>query len=285
LESEFFKFVFSRQVRRTIINIIFIGYLFYCPVVEGAFEKKEVGASSFAIGNAAVAIEKNVFAIYYNPAALRPSEYKRIAFTFQNFFGISDLNALDLTTCFSLADHPFSIAINRFGDQKYHEFQFCTGSSFEIIENGSVGMSIQCYMLSIEEYGQTMAWGVNLGILYKFLPELSIGTMVTNLNRPSVSESKEQLPQTMSMGLSYSPMTSLMLVFEMFQDLRYEPEFRAGITYQILPILIIRAGVEDQLNIYCYGLGINVERIFVDYAIRTHSVLGMSHIATISITL
>ncbi len=285
LEGEFFKFVFSRQVSKTIINSVFIGHLFCCLLANGAFEKKEVGASSFAIGNAAVAIENNLFAIYYNPAALGQSEPTRIAFTFQNFYGISDLNAMDLTTSFSLADHPFSIALNSFGDQKYHEFQFSAGSSFEIIENGSVGTSLQCYMLSIYGYGQTIAWGINLGIMYKFLPGLTIGTMVTNLNRPSISESEEQLPQTMSMGCSYYPVNNLMLSFEICEDCRYEPEFRAGFTYQVMPVLTIRAGVEDQLNIYCYGLGIRAGRFFADYALRTHSVLGMSHIVTLIIAL
>jgi len=285
LSCEFLKFAFIRPVCKTIIYIILIGYLFCCPVAKGAFEKKEVGASSFAIGNAAVAIENNMFAIYYNPAALVPSEPSRIAFTFQNFYGISDLNAMDLSSCFSLADHPFSIAFNSFGDQKYHEFQFSVGSSFNIIENGSVGTSIQCYMLSIYGYGQTTTWGINLGILYKFLPGLTIGTMVTNLNQPSISESKDQLPQTMSMGCSYYPVNNLMLSLEIFQDLRYEPEFRAGFTYQVMPVLTIRIGLEDQLNIYCYGLGIQVGRLFVDYALRTHSVLGISHIVTLIITL
>ena len=259
--------------------------MFYCLLANGAFEKKEVGASSFALGNAAVAIENNMFAIYYNPAALVSFEPMRIAFTFQNFYGISDLNALDLTTCFSLSDHPFSIALNRFGNQKYHEFQFSAGSSFEIIENGSVGMSIQSYMLSINSYGQTMTWGINLGMMYKVFPGLTIGMMVTNLNRPSISESEEQLPQTMSMGLSYVPVYNLMFAFEIFQDLRYEPEFRAGFTYQVMSVLTIRAGVEDQLNIYCYGLSIQVGRLIVDYALRTHSVLGISHIATLIIAL
>jgi hypothetical protein len=285
LSCEFFKFVFRRQVSKTIINSVFIVHIFYCLLAHGAFEKKEVGAASFATGNATVALEDNMFAIYYNPAALAASEHTRIAFTIQNFYGISDLNALDLTTCFSLVDHPFSISLNRFGNQKYHEFQCSIGSSFKIIENGSVGMSIQYYMLTIEDYGQTMAWGINLGIMYKFLPELTVGTMVTNLNRPIISVSNERLPQTMSLGFSYFPVYDLMLALDIFQDSQYEPEFRAGFTYQVTPVLTIRAGVEDQLNVYCYGLGIQVGRIFVDYALRTHSVLGISHVATLLITL
>jgi hypothetical protein len=283
--SEFFKFVLYRQISRTIIHIIFIVCLFDCPVVHSAFEKKDVGATSFALGNAVVALENNMFAIYYNPAALINSEHTRFALTAQNFYGISDLNAFDFTTCFPLADHPFSIALNGFGDQKYHEFQFSIGSSFEIIENGSVGMSIQYYMLTIEGYGQTMVWGINLGIMYKFLPGLTIGSMVTNLNRPSISVSKERLPQTMSLGFSYFPVYDLMLAFDIFQDSRFEPEFRAGFSYQVMSALTIRAGVEDQLNTYCYGLGIHVGQIFVNYALRTHSVLGISHVATLLITL
>jgi hypothetical protein len=270
---------------RTIIRLILIGCFFYCPDTRAAFEKKEVGASSFAIGNAAVAIDDFIFAIYYNPAALSLSEKVRVAFTVQNYYGISGLNSVDLTTRFSLAGYPFSIAINRFGDQKYHELQFSAGSRIEILKNCALGFSIQCYILSIRNYGQALAWGTNLAVLYRLLPEITIGALVTNLNRPTLSEVKEQLPMTTSLGLCYIPAEDLMLSLEIFQDTRYSAELRFGCSYQVLPLLRIRAGIEDHLDLYSYGIGINMNWINIDYALRTHSVLGISHIATLSLVL
>lgn len=265
--------------------LLIAGHLLCCPDLKGAFEKKEVGASSFAIGNAAVAIDDYLFAIYYNPAALSSSKNYQAAFTYQNFFGLRDLSSIDVTTQFSMADHPFSIALNQFGNPIYQELQFSAGSRIEIVEECKIGFSIQCYILSIKGYGQKVAFGTNIGLFYKMLPEVTVGALITNLNRPMISEDREYLPRTMSLGFSYFPEKNLTIYFEVLQDLRYSSEIRAGIAYQIIPFLTLRAGVEDHLSLYCYGLGLKMSWFNIDYSLRIHSVLGLSHIATFSVKL
>jgi hypothetical protein len=282
---DFFKLFAGWRIYKTIVSLILFCSVTFCPEVKSAFEKKEAGASSSAIGNAAVAIDGFIFALYYNPAALSTSEKIHTAFTVQNFFSISDLNSVDLIMDFTLADYPFSLAINRFGNRLYHELQFTLGSRIEVVKDFAIGFSLQSYILAIKGYGHTITWGANVGILYKFLPLLSVGALVTNINRPGISATKEQLPQTMSIGLCYLPTEKLMLSFEIFQDIKYQPEFRAGCEYHVIPLLTIRAGVEDQLDSFCYGLGIHINWIAIDYSLRTHPVLGLSHIATLSLIL
>jgi len=282
---DLFKLFYSCQPGRMICTLLVVGFNFFGPEVHSAFEKKDVGASSFALGNAAVAIDEFPFALYYNPAALSASKKYRMAFTVHNYFGISNLNEIDLTTCFNFAEHPFSVAINRFGDRRYQEIQFTAGSRFEIIKDCSIGFSVQCYILSIKDYGQALAWGVNFAVLYNILPEITIGSMITNLNRPTISRPREQLPRTMSIGFAYYPVSEFMVSVDLFQDTRYDQELRAGFSYRVIPTLTIRAGVEDQLNLYSYGLGINIDWITLDYSLRTHTVLGVSHIATVSIVI
>jgi hypothetical protein len=285
IDMEIVKLHFSCRCCRTIYSIIFLGFCIYCPQLYGAFEKKDAGASSFSLGNAAVAIDEFLFALYYNPAAISTSKGYQMAFTVQNYFGVSDLNEVDLTTCFSFAGHPISFAINRFGERRYQEIQITTGSRFEIFKNCALGFSVQCYILSIKGYGQALAWGANFAVLYKIHPEISIGSLVTNINRPTISRSREQLPRTMSIGFSYFPATDLMIAVDLFQDTHFDQELRVGCSYQVMPYFAIRIGVEDRFNIYCYGLGLNINWIMIDYSLRTHPVLGISHIATFSIAL
>jgi hypothetical protein len=259
--------------------------MFYISEAKAAFEKKEVGASSFAVGNAVVAIDDYFFAVYYNPAAIVSAEKFQIAFSFQNHFGIGEINTIDICSNFTVAGHPFSLAINRYGNKSYQEIQFSTGSSYTLIKNCAIGLGIQFYSLAIKQYGQAMTWGINFAFLYKLLPDVTIGALVTNLNQPVISRVGENLPQTMSLGFCYYPVTNLMVAFELFQDTRFNQEYRAGCSYQVIPFLTIRAGIEDRINIYSFGLGINMNWIEFDYALRSHPVLGGSHILTLSIEL
>jgi len=255
------------------------------PEIKGAFEKKEVGASSFALGNAAVAIDHYLYALYYNPAALSKDKSFQVAFSLQNFFGVRELNSVDLTTNFSLAGYPVSFAINRFGNQNYQEIQLTTATRYEFFQHCAIGISVQCYILSIRHYGHTSTWGLNVSFLYKVLPGISIGTMVTNLNQPVISSIHETLPQTMNLGICYAPVSDLLVSFEIFQDLRFPYEIRAGFSYQIISLLTVRAGIEDHLNIYSFGIGVKMAWINFDYALRNHPALGISHIITFSIVL
>lgn len=282
---DFLKFLYIFRSYTILYSIIIIGINSLTQEVKGAFEKKEVGASSFAIGNAAVAIDQYSFAVYYNPAAISTKEIFQTSFSFQNYFGISDLNSVDLTTNFKLASQPFSIALNRFGNKLYQEIQLTVASRYEILEYCAVGISVQGYMLSIHQHGQVLTWGINFSTLYKLLPELSLGALITNLNQPRISAIQEKLPQTMSLGLCYYPVPDLMVSFEIFQDMRFSQEYRAGCSYQVISFLTVRAGIEDKLNIYSYGLGISMKNIDFDYTLRNHPVLGISHIATFSIIL
>ena len=189
--EDFYKLIYKFRRWKTISSLVLASWFIFGSESQGAFEKKEVGASSFAIGNAAVAIDDFLFAIYYNPAALSTSKNFQAAFTYQNFFGLRDLSSIDLTAQFSMAKHPFSIAINRFGNYIYQELQFSAGSRIEIVADFTIGFSIQGYILSIKGYGQTVAFGTNLGVLYKVIPEISVGMLITNLNRPKISEARE----------------------------------------------------------------------------------------------
>ena len=282
---DFIKLLNRFRSNLHLYSIIIIGFICCIPDVKGAFDKKEVGASSFALGNAVVAIDQYLFALYYNPAALSTEGKFQTAFSIQNYFGIGDLNAIDIMINFSLFKHPFSFAINRFGNRYYQEIQLTAASRYELFEKCSIGFSVQYYLLSIQNHGQSLSWGVNISALYNLTPNVSIGALVTNLNQPVISSTLEKIPQTMSLGFCYNPVSDLEFSFEVFQDIRFDQEYRAGVSYQVIPLLKLRAGIEDQLNVYSYGFGINMAWMIFDYGLRNHPVLGISHIVTLSILL
>ena len=281
----FIKLIHWFKFYSLVYGIIIMGLICDCRELKSAFEKREVGAASFALGNATVALDQYLFASYYNPAALPTEKKFQMAFSLQNYFGIGGLNAIDLTTNFNLAQNPVSLAINRFGNQNYQEIQVTAATRYDLIRDCAIGISVQCYILSIWNYGRDMAWGLNFSVLYKVLSDLSIGAMVTNINKPVISSVHENLPQTMNVGFCYIPVPDIMILFEIFQDNRFSPAFRAGFSYQVISRLTIRAGIEDQTNMHCYGLGINMPWINFDYALRNHPDLGVSHIITFSIVL
>ena len=260
--------------------------LFFSPTItSGAFEKLETGAASIAMGNAMVAVQNNSHAIYYNPASISVSGKMQVAFTYQNFYEIGELNQVDITTNFLLGGHAFSAAVNRYGIPDYQEFQFTIGSNYNIAQDFEIGLSAQYYILSISEHGREQTWGINISFFYQFLSDLSIGAISTNLNQPEISKANEKLPQTMSLGLCYYPMEYMIISFELHRDIRFSPEYRAGFSYDLTSSFGIRAGIENNIETFSIGFGVKTAWACSDYAVKVHPILGVSHILTIQINL
>lgn len=251
----------------------------------GAFEKIEAGAASIAMGNALVALKQFPFALYYNPAALSVSENFQFVFTYHNLYGFSDLNQVNVLSNLQIGRYPFAIAIDRLGNRFYQEIQVTAGSKYDITPDCAIGASAQLYILTIQNYGQKITGGINISLLYNVLPEFSVGAIVTNVNQPRIAQIQEKLPQTMSLGFGYYPLDALSVSVELFRDIRFEHEYRAGFLYKITSSLDFRAGLEDKTDTYSFGFGIHTEWLGFDYALRVHQILGNSHLISIMMTL
>ena len=124
-----------------------------------------------------------------------------------------------------------------------------------------------------------------ISFLYQFLPRLSIGAMFTNLNQPEISKANEELPQNMSVGFCYYPIEYMIISFELHRDIHFSQEYRAGFSYDIMPSFSIRAGIENNIETYSLGFGLNTKWVGCDYAVKIHQILGVSHILTLQIDL
>ena len=268
--------------RKFVLILLIAGLI---PNLKAAFEKKDVGAVSIALGNATVAIDTFKTALYQNPACLSGNKFCRLMFSYQNYYGLADINEIDISVEWQLFQHPIAFAFNRFGNHIYQEVQFTTGSFIKIFDSFKIGLSGQLYSLSISGYGQSVSWGCNLAFLYYFTNSLSVGALVTNINGPVIGTGREKLPQTMSVGICYLSGENSTVSFEVFRDIQFEPEYRAGFSYQLMTAFILRGGMEDRLQSYACGFGLNYSWFEFDYAIKIHQILGVSHIISLSLCL
>jgi hypothetical protein len=263
----------EKIINKTVIFILSLPVLIYA-----AFEKSEAGAEPLALGNACVALQGSPYALYYNPANIHDIPSLQFAFSYQTFYGITEINQLNLIANYQIKKLPLSLGINRFGNNLYQEIQFTMGSSYRLINNTYIGASVQYYSLQIKRYGQSATWGVNLGFQYNAIENLDIGIQVTNINQPHLGKIKEKLPQCFSLGFCYSPIMSIKLLAEFFRDVSFEQDYRTGIAYNVSENFIIRVGIIDKYNSYSLGFGINVKHMVFDYALLNHQILGISHV-------
>jgi len=282
---DFLKFLTTSVFARKTGTAFYLFFALSLPASQAAFDKIEMGASALAMGNAAVARSGFPFAVYFNPAAINVQGPPGFALTYRNFYGLKEVRQVDLVSNFSIAGRSFSMGINHLGNEHYAEIQACLGIAYDLGHQFSMGLSFHLYHLRIEGYGEDLAWGIHCGVLAELLPSLALGAQMTNLNRPHISASGEKLPQRMTLGLSYTATEKMCILFAVCRDVRYGPEYRAGMAYQLTKGFTLRAGLEDSIETVSTGCGFALNDFCFEYALRIHQTLGPSHIVSFCLSL
>jgi hypothetical protein len=262
----------------------FLSILLLFTITRGAFDRMEAGAGPLAMGKACVAMQNLPFAIYYNPANISDNNLQ-LSLDYQNYYGIKDLNRVNLVFNLPIKRIPTSFAVSSFGNTIYREMQLMMAGAYRIASTLAFGVSLQYYHCSIKGYGSQSTWGINMGVAYELLDRVRIGSQVTNLNQPVISNVREKLPQTFSVGISYQAGKLFMLNMEFFRDTNFDQEYRFGLDYSLSSYFNIRAGIIDRLNNYSGGCALSLDKVSFEYALVIHQTLGASHITSLLISL
>ncbi|QIL77210.1 hypothetical protein [Hymenobacter sp. HDW8] len=93
----------------------------------------------------------------------------------------------------------------------------------------------------------------------------------------------ERVPTVLKAGLSYRPTSKLMLNVETEKDVEQDADFKAGIEYQLLEALALRAGFASLVEQTTAGVGFKAGRFQIDYAAAWQSALGLSQHVGVSL--
>lgn len=258
-------------------------YLLFTCSIYASFEKNEAGAREQSLGNATVALANSHFALFYNPANIQSISTFDIWTSYRNFYGLPDIYQADIVLNTSIYNINSALGISKYGNQLYSEIQISAGGRYHIVEDLSVGISLQGYFLSIKNYGDAQNWGLNLGLQYNYLDNLSVGAHISNINNPKFSTVSEEIPKTFSLGFKYGIIANGTLLFEFFRDVKHEQDYRGGFEYEPYNNIIIRFGIMDNTNAYSFGFGSRFKFLNFDYALINHTILGISHSITLGV--
>jgi len=226
------------------------------------------------------------------PAAIPPSSNRSkdtvLVFTavYSRPYNISELSESQLTygqilfekTHLALSWHRLSLA-------GYSEdlFSFSMGYS---IADWSVGLSLDRFRLSIEEFGVCSKFGSDLGLQWSVNENLQAGLIFNEINRPGLPD---RLPRKLSGGIAVKASPELLLCFDLRKSsdpslsLKNKLQVRIGGEYKLYSNFLIRAGVSNRPWKTSAGLGIKFMSYEVDYTWLNHPSLKSTHQIAVNI--
>lgn len=251
---------------------------------QAGFERREHGARQIGMGGAFVGIADNAWAMIFNPAGLGQLKAGEVsAFYSPQPFGLTELSLSSVAVVQPTSFGSFGIAGSRFGFELYREISGTVSYANSYDDIFFFGVNVTYNSLTIKNYGSASAIGVDIGVLTKITGDLRWGFFAANINAPTIGQAREKLPQVYSTGLSYSPVSSLLVGVDVVKDVRYSAVVKGGLEYNLVDVVSLRAGVGSNPTKFSSGLGVHYSYVQFDYALTSHQELGLSHQFSVTI--
>lgn len=262
--------------------------IFIAVNAAAIFDDYEPSPRARAMGGAFYSISDDANAVFYNPAGLSSTENNIMigyAKLFNNDFQVINSVALSMQlpkNFGTLGIGLLSMDVDFQDVNLLSEKTYALSHSFNILDDIhsrlDLGYTINMYHLSIEGFGDQPAFGINLGVLASIHQRTQIGFTFTNLNNPAVGEESEHdLPQKMSMGISYHPYTDVVTSLELKKTMNSRTEVHAGTEVKVTDMLYLRCGVRNEPTSYSLGARFNLYNIIIDYGFNTHTIEATHH--------
>lgn len=250
------------------------------------FELLDIGAKPIALGGAFTSLANNSNAVYYNPAGISQMPFREVSIFYSPApFGLKELANGSVNYVEPTKFGAFGLSAKTYGFELYKEVTATLTYANNYKRKIFYGANINLYNLKIQNYGSATTFGIDIGGLAYLTEFLRWGFSAYNLNRPSIGEQKDKLPQVYRTGLSVQlpQRNDVNFMLEVEKDTRYPASVKAGLEYTLYNMVDLRAGIGTEPTKFSGGIGIFYSMFEIDYGFYNHQDLGLTHQGTITI--
>ncbi len=256
-------------------------FLVACAVISGACTQAQTsmqpngGAKGAAMGNVFVGLA-GISGIYGNPANLTSIKQWEAQVYAQNRFLLPELKEMGIGLAAPALGGSAGIGLRQSGFSGYRE-QLAQVCYSRLLGPGfGLGIRFDVGALSIPEYGNLLAVNGSLGLHAELLPGLIAAVLVDHPLRQS-GILAEFMPTQLGVGLRYEASEKTRILIEWIKGVEHPPAFRAGLDYQLLPILSLQTGIATAPSLFSIGAGLQLSPQFrLDLASSYHQWLGFT---------
>ena len=293
---------------RYIIKLYFILLLSSGLIAQVASEHLYYGPSSLAMAGSDVAIPKQSWSVFVNPAGI--ANQKGLAFVAgseslfgQEYFDHSLIGfqfRLPRYGSFGLSIENFSVDYSGNSLSKETAIGIHQGILLRADRNStlSFGYGIKSYVIDYGssagasgdgsdgiDLGSQSSWGLDIGLLASLADRIRFGAKAFNINSPTLGEANSavRLPQRAQVGIAFSPYDLVWTTASLTKSVGHPTHFHSGMSYEIQDNIFLKAGMQTNPNRFATGFGVYIKKVRIDYGLITHPVLPLSHQLSIEV--
>ncbi len=253
-------------------------FLFLLLFTAQSFTQVNPGARQIALSHSDVATSNDVFAIFNNPAGLGElTSYEVGLFYSPSPFGLTELSNGFGTAAYPTSIGTFSAGFMIYGFELYKETKLALAFGRKFYDNFSAGATAFYKNISIKNYGNKGFLFFNLGGIFHVSNKLDLGFNLENITRTTIGNEDNQIPVVFWSGINFKVLNDLQIFAALKKETNYNASLRFGVEYMILEFLHLRFGAANEPDTYSTGVGILYNIFQFDYAVFSHTDLGLTH--------
>ncbi len=255
-------------------TISFAGFILLSQHVVG---QVIIGAKGASLGNANTALNEDKWAVFSNPASIPQDDFS-IGFYSLRYYGFPEITDVSSVVNFEFLKGYSALGFYRFGDNLYSETNINLGYKYSWM-GVNTGISVQYRHLSFgKDYGAGSALSISIGFIAKIQSNINFGVKIRNVNRGTFNfqVQDEELPQDISVGMTYKLEEKALFVFDVFKDVRFPVSYRGGVDVEIVERIYGRIGATYDPLTFTFGMGYALERWQFNLVVQQHEILGIS---------
>ncbi len=248
-----------------------------------AFDYPAISAHNAGLANSNLASTIAQEGFLLNPALSVNANSFHAGLNYFQLFNLKELTYSSGQAAFSLKGIHLGAGIQTFGETRYRENKITLNSSKKFInEKLAIGLSLVIYNISIKNYNDINAFGVDLGFRLSLSEGWQVAGVIENINQPKLNGYSEELTNRVQLGFEYRVTKQLYSNVSIQKDAWFTPMVLVGIEYRVSKYLRISSGFASSANLPSAGIGLNISNIAVNYSVQHHFVLGATHFVGIA---
>lgn len=233
-----------------------------------------INTRAYSMGNTS-----SVLPGFTNPASQGFLSSRSLSLEYINRYGIKELSSFA-----GIVNYPnhylnTGLYISKYGFDAYNETM--VGLNFYKQLSKLICLGVRMNYSGIhysDDEPDVAAFTGDIGVLVRPADILNISLLIVNPLRTELKMGEEiaQLPNILTMGVSFQPEELFLLTAEIEKDFALPAIYKFGIEYEPIKELSVRAGMWTKPFTPSFGVGLNLQPFTLNMAFSKHPVLGFN---------
>lgn len=233
-----------------------------------------INARAYSMGNTS-----SVLPGFTNPASYGFLSSRILCLEYINRYGIKELSSFAGMINYPNQYLNGGIYVSRYGFDGYNETLASINFYKKLSQIISLGMRMNYLGIHYsDKESDAGAVTGDVGILMHPTENLNLSFLVINPLRTEMKmgENSVQLPNLLTMGISYQPEQTCLLTAEVEKDFALPVIYKLGVEYTPVKEFCVRAGMWTKPFTPSFGIGLNFNPFIVNLAFSSHPTLGFN---------